>query len=182
MLKRKLSMAWEQWQFWYQEKMHQAFLMAGVIKRMLNRKLSQAWEQWQFWYEEYVRQQALIKRGLARMMKAKLAASFNTWRIVTDYLLRLFEKSMKRWRNQALSAAFNTWWEKCQKPAIPVHDGNFSVPHFAEPEDTTVLVDKDNCLVSQYYPLCSPTCHITMNSYARGTYVGKSYPHAALNL
>ena len=52
----------------------------------------------QFWYEEYVRQQALIKRGLARMMKAKLAASFNTWRIVTDYLLRLFEKSMKRWR------------------------------------------------------------------------------------
>ena len=41
-------------------------------------------------------------------------------------------------RNQALSAAFNTWWEKCQKPAIPVHDGNFSVPHFAEPEDTTV--------------------------------------------
>ena len=50
-MQRQLSMAWEQWQFWYEEVKNQQFRMAGALNRMKNMKLSQAWEQWQYWYE-----------------------------------------------------------------------------------------------------------------------------------
>ena len=91
MLNRKLSMAWEQWQFWY-DQVHaaphkprhkpapktpghphshpqvigQQMRLAGAIRRMLNRKLSMAWEQWQFWYSNLIEQKRKLKRALAR--------------------------------------------------------------------------------------------------------------------
>ena len=37
MLKRQLSMAWEQWQAWYEELKRQEYLLAGALRRMQNR-------------------------------------------------------------------------------------------------------------------------------------------------
>ena len=40
MLNRKLSMAWEKWQFTAAEMARQQFLLAGALTRMLKRKMS----------------------------------------------------------------------------------------------------------------------------------------------
>jgi hypothetical protein len=41
MLKRKLSMAWEQWQFWYEDLLRQRDLLASAMARIQKLKLSQ---------------------------------------------------------------------------------------------------------------------------------------------
>ena len=48
MLKRKLSMAFEKWQFTAAALAREKFLLGGALKRLVLRKLSMAWEQWQF--------------------------------------------------------------------------------------------------------------------------------------
>ena len=53
-------MAWEQWQYWYAQRIQMIFKMSGAINRMKNLALSRAWEQWQSWYEDYKHQQFLL--------------------------------------------------------------------------------------------------------------------------
>jgi len=69
MLKRQLSMAWEQWQFWYAEVISQQFKLAGAINRMLKRKLSMAWERWQFWYAEMIYQKEIADAAMRKFMR-----------------------------------------------------------------------------------------------------------------
>ena len=38
--------AW-QWQFWYEERMRELFLLSGAANRLRNFHLSRAWERWQ---------------------------------------------------------------------------------------------------------------------------------------
>jgi len=170
MRNRKLSQAWEQWQFWYEEVKEQQFKLAGALRRMMNRKLSQAWESWQAWYEELLRQQQLIKRGLMRMLKRKLAQALTTWRLVTAYILHIFNRAARRWRNRALGAAFNTWRDKCKQK----DDANYI-------QLEEVDLEADGILLSQHYPLCSPLHPKTMADYVNNAYV-PTYPSIALSL
>jgi len=48
MMKRKLSMAFEKWQYEAQEAKRSQYFLSGAIKRMMNRKLSMAFEKWQY--------------------------------------------------------------------------------------------------------------------------------------
>jgi len=189
MLKRKLSMAWEKWQFWYAEFMQQKFLMAGAVKRLMERMLSKAWEQWQWQYAELMRQKMLIKRGLMRLMQRKMAAAFGKWRLVTDYLLRLFEKMGRRWRNRSIFAAFNKWRSMLVPPAPPGTPKPvcFSFPDLPAPlpaprSNQFLGLEAEGCLVSQYFPATSRHHHNTVNAYATTIDKTRSYPDSSLSL
>ena len=81
MMNLKLSAAWEQWQYWYAEVMHQKWMMSTALNRLRNRALSKAWEQWQYWYEDMMRQKDLLARGLAFLAKNLLARAYRTWNL-----------------------------------------------------------------------------------------------------
>merc|ERR1712166_1600330 len=106
MLNRKLSMAWEKWQFTAAEMARQQFLMQRAINRLrnmklscawekwqqvyadlkflnrMNRKLSMAWEKWQFEAAEMARQQFLLAGALNRMLKRAMSAAWEKWQQV----------------------------------------------------------------------------------------------------
>ena len=50
LLHRKLSMAWEKWQYGFREWRERT--IHGVLNRMLERHLSKGWESWKEWYRE----------------------------------------------------------------------------------------------------------------------------------
>ena len=54
MMKRKLSMAWEKWQYEAEQARRQKYIVQGAINRMMKRMLSKAFEQWQ-WYAAKMR-------------------------------------------------------------------------------------------------------------------------------
>ena len=76
MLNRKLSMAWEKWQFTAAEVARQQFML-----RMLNSKLSMAWEQWQFVAAEVARQQFMLAGALNRLVKSQLSMAWEKWQV-----------------------------------------------------------------------------------------------------
>ena len=134
------------------------------------RMLSKAWEQWQWQYAELMRQKMLIKRGLMRLMQRKMAAAFGKWRLVTDYLLRLFEKMGRRWRNRSIFAAFNKWRSMLVPPAPPGTPKPvcFSFPDLPAPlpaprSNQFLGLEAEGCLVSQYFPATSRHHHNTVN-------------------
>ena len=112
MLKRQLSMAWEQWQFWYAEVKDQQFKLAGALKRMMNRKLSQAWEQWQYWYAEVMDQKARLANALIRLINRKFCMAWNKWREwyenVKDQQRKL-AGALQRMLHRHKSMAWNKW-------------------------------------------------------------------------
>jgi hypothetical protein len=52
MVHRKLSMAFEKWQFEAAEAKRQQFMMGGALRRLIHRQLSKAWEQCGGCYQE----------------------------------------------------------------------------------------------------------------------------------
>ena len=72
LLKRKLSMAFEKWQFEAAEMARSKYMMGGAIKRMLHRMLSMAWEKWQYTAAQMKAQQALLDE-LAQSMELQEA-------------------------------------------------------------------------------------------------------------
>ena len=59
-MNRKLSMAFEKWQFTAAEMARQQFLLAGAMNRMLKRQLSMAFEKWQYEAKEMARGKYMI--------------------------------------------------------------------------------------------------------------------------
>jgi len=115
MLKRKLSMAFEKWQYETEKAKEQARMMSGAIKRMQNMAISKGWEQWQFWYEEVVYQKEQLRKALMRMVQRKLGMALNRWLEWYEQLMAqraLLANAAMRWAKRALSAAWNTWYGK----------------------------------------------------------------------
>jgi len=112
MMKLKMSQAWEQWQFWYEEIKAQQFKLAGALNRMLKRQLSKAWEQWQYWYEQIKDQQFRLAGALNRMMKRQLSKAWEQWQYwyeqIKDQQFRL-AGALRRMQNLKLSQAWESW-------------------------------------------------------------------------
>jgi len=114
----KLSRAWEQWQFWYEEMMRQQFLLGGALNRMRNFHLSRAWEKWQFEYERKKHQMFLIGGAVHRMLNFHLSRAWERWQYWYFEKLNtpdLFEGAIRRMQNLLLSRAYNKWTSICRR-------------------------------------------------------------------
>ena len=106
-------MAWEKWQFEYEEEKRSRFFLSGALTRLRNRQLSMAWEQWQFWYDEVVRQKALLQNALGKMRHRQLAMGFTKWRtnknMAMEAAILFWERHQELLRLHQLRTKMN-WW------------------------------------------------------------------------
>ena len=112
MLKRKLSMAFEKWQYEAQEAKRSAYLLAGAINRMLKRKLSMAFEKWQYEAQEMKRAKYAMNGAINRMLKRKLSMAFEKWQYECEMyytMLRQLKYGASIFRMASQRRAFNQW-------------------------------------------------------------------------
>merc|ERR1711865_640927 len=83
MLNRKLSMAWEKWQFTAAEMARQQFLLAGALNRMVKRAMSMAWEKWQQVYADAKGANRMGGGAINRMLNRKLSMAWEKWQFTT---------------------------------------------------------------------------------------------------
>merc|ERR1711988_1709380 len=82
MRNRKLSMAWEKWQFEAECMKEEKRLLGGAATRWLRQKLGQAFNTWKERLAEARHQEYMMTQSLVSWCLRDLVKGFNTWRSV----------------------------------------------------------------------------------------------------
>ena len=98
MLNRKLSMAWEKWQFTAAEMARQQFLLAGALNRMLKRADVAGWEKWQQVYADLKFANGMGGGAIRRMLNRKLSMAWEKWQFTAAEMAR--QQFMLAWCNE----------------------------------------------------------------------------------
>merc|ERR1711934_1347992 len=78
MLNRKLSMAWEKWQFEAEEMKRQQLLLRGLM-RMIHAKMAAAMATWRQQAADAKRQARTCGGAIRRMLNRKLSMAWEKW-------------------------------------------------------------------------------------------------------
>merc|ERR1711959_519703 len=112
MLNRKLSMAFEKWQYEAAAMKREAYALRGALTRMLNRKFSMAFEKWQFTAAEMANQLAITRRALLTWINKKLAMGFKKWQEFVDQInaqRAAMNRALMKLIKSTLARAFAKW-------------------------------------------------------------------------
>jgi hypothetical protein len=115
MIHRKISMAFEKWQYEAACMKAEKFALGGVIRRLINRKLSMAWEQWQQVCAELRHQKFLMGGAVRRMVFRKMSQAWEQWQWFRQHMIdqAASEAAMRRaaagFINKAKKQALNGW-------------------------------------------------------------------------
>ena len=109
---RKLSMAWEKWQFTAVEMARQQLMMQGALNRMVKRAMSMAWEKWQQVYGDAKVANRNGGGAINRMLNRKLSMAWEKWQFTAAEMARqqfLLAGALKRMIKRKMSAAWEKW-------------------------------------------------------------------------
>ena len=90
-MQRQLSMAWEQWQFWFDEVMEQRRKLAQALGRLRHRKLSMAWNTW--------REKYLATINYVPEEEVSLPQKDDTWELCIDPKTKRYATGSTRFHN-----------------------------------------------------------------------------------
>jgi hypothetical protein len=80
MLNRKLSMAWEKWQFEAEEMKRQQMLLRRAAMKMIMREMAKAFCSWQETAMRLRAEKEAMANALRRFINQKMFAAWNQWR------------------------------------------------------------------------------------------------------
>ena len=114
-IQRKLSMAWEKWQYEHAQaaEMRRRRLRArAAIQRWMHRELSKALQKWLYEYEQAKRQLFLLNGAATRFRNQLLSKAWEKWQFEAAALAReryMASGALARMRNRQLSLAWEKW-------------------------------------------------------------------------
>jgi len=123
MRKYKMSQAWEQWQFWYEELMRSREVAMKCMKWWRNKELGAGFFTWQIFAQGAKEQKRLMGGALNRMKKYKMSQAWEQWQFWYEEFCRSRDIALRaaaRWKNRELGAALYTWqvWYEEKKEAL----------------------------------------------------------------